>query len=132
MSRLQGWMHSARSLLRPSKVSDETADEMAFHVERQTQKHVNEGIPADIARQMAMQEFGGPGRWKQEVSDARRGRWFDSVVQDIRYGSRSLRKHRGFSTVAIVTLAIGIGATTIAYTTVDHVLLRPLPYANAD
>lgn len=128
MSRVLGFMHSLRSLLHRSAANDDTAEEIADHIARQTRKHVAAGLDPAAARALAVNEFGGADRWREEVGDARAGRFLDSIGQDARYATRTLRRHRGFTVVAVLTLAIGIGGTVASFTLVDQVLLRPLPY----
>ncbi|HVT40028.1 MAG TPA: ABC transporter permease [Gemmatimonadaceae bacterium] len=132
MSRLLGFLHSARSILRRHTANLETADEIAFHLERQTQKHLRAGLTLEEARALAVREFGGTTRFRQETADVRHGRFVESLWRDARYGVRSLQRHAGFTVVALLTLAIGIGGTTAAWTIVDRLLLRPLPYPGAD
>jgi putative ABC transport system permease protein len=132
MSRLTGWRHSLGSMFRRAKADQETRDEIAFHVERQTRKHIDKGLSPEVARRKAELEFGGSARWREATADTRRGSVIESFRLDARYGVRSLRRHAGFTVVAVLTLAVGMGATMAAFSTIDHVLLRALPYPQAD
>src|SRR5687767_4897602 len=85
MSKLMGLLHIARSILRRRHVDSETAEEIAFHVDRQTRKHIEAGMAPDAARRLALLEFGGTARWREETADTRRGRTIDSVRQELSY-----------------------------------------------
>ena len=128
MSKLTGLLHIARSVLHRRRVDAETAEEIAFHVDRQTKKHIEQGMTPEAARTLALREFGGTTRWREETADTRRGSGIDSIRQDLSYAARLLRRAPGFSALSVLTLAIGLGGAITAFSIIDRVLFRPLPY----
>lgn len=106
--------------------------ELSFHLEQQIRDNIAGGMDPEQARREAAIEFGGLEQIKEECRDVRTGKWIETTIQDVRYGVRSLRKTPGFTFVALVTIAVGIGANTAIFSFVDAVLIRPLPFPDAD
>lgn len=107
-------------------------EEMQFHLDMETRKLRASGLSEVEARRQARIAFGGEERMKERARTERGTRWIDDTLADLRYAVRGLRRAPGFALVAVVTLSVGIGATTAMYTLVDGVLLRPLPYPESD
>jgi predicted permease len=130
------WYHEIGASLRAlfSKRQDEDAmnEEMQFHLEMETQHLIDQGMPPDEARRKAAIAFGGVERHKEGVRDERGSRWLEDLAQDVRYAIRTLARRPGFTTVAALTLALGIGATTTLFGVVKSVLLTPLPYGSPE
>ena len=107
-------------------------DELAFHVEQSTQARIAVGISPQEARRLAIIEFGGVERTREQCHEAQPGWWAGTVLQDIRYALRGFRRNTVFTLTVIATLALGIGATTAVFSVVDRILFRALPYAHDD
>jgi len=121
-----------RNLVSSRRVEANLDEEVHSHLEMLIAENIGAGMPPQEAQRAARIELGGIEQVKEQVREERTGSWFHSVLSDCRYGFRQLRKNPGTTAVMVFTLALAIGATTAIFSVVYGVLLRPLPYHDAD
>ena len=113
-------------------MEEQLEKELRFHLDQHVNELIARGDAPDLAQRNARLALGGPEQVKENCRDARGTRWLEDLFQDFRYALRTLRQRPGFAAVAILTLALGSGATTIMFTVINGVLLKPLAYPEAD
>ncbi len=123
-----GLLHRLRTLLRRRNAEAEMAEEMRFHLEQRTADYAADGLAPDDARYAAQRKFGNLASIQEQAREAHGWRWLENFVQDLRHGVRSLLKSPGFTLLAVITLALGIGANTAMFGMLQTILFKPLPY----
>ena len=127
MSLRAWWSRFRGTIRRDDALEREMEREMAFHLEMATERNVRHGMTPEAARRHAKLSFGSGDAVREEAREAYRARVAEDIVNDVRFAIRGLRRSPSFALIAILTVTIGIGASTAIFSVVDAVLLRPLP-----
>ena len=128
---LEKLSHRLRSLFLRQNADADLSDEIRDHLDQKTQLYLAQGLSPEESRRRAALDFGGVAKRTEECRDARNVTWLETFIADAKFGLRTLHRAPGFSLVAILTLALGIGANTAIFSVVDNIVLRPLPYPEA-
>ena len=121
-----------RSMFRKNQVDQELDEELQYHLDREIDEGLNRGLTPEAARYAALRAMGALAMSKEECRDMSYLTLFDDLSRDFQYATRSLRRNPGFATLAVLIMALGIGANTAVFSVVDAVLLKPLSYHDAD
>jgi len=126
------WWAKLLDFFRKSRVERDLDDEVRFHLEKQIEQNMAAGMDSEQARYAAQRVFGGVAQVKEECRDHRRGAFLDVLAQDLRFAARTFRKLPGFTAIAVAMVALGVGVNTAVFSAIDAVLLRSMPYREAE
>ena len=131
-SRLRVLASRVRGFFAGRRLDEDFQSELAAHLDMLTEENIRRGLPPDEARRQAHLRLGGAAQLRETQHDLRGLPWLETLLQDVHFGLRMLRKNPGFTAVAVLTLALGIGANTAIFSVIDGMLLNPVPFREPD
>ncbi len=131
-SRLRVWASRIRGFFVGHRLDEEFQRELASHLDLLTEENIRRGLPPDEARRQARLRLGGSAQLRETQHDLRGLPWLETLLQDVRFGLRMLRKNPGFLAVCVTALAFGIGVNTAMFSVLYAVVLKPFPFSQPD
>jgi hypothetical protein len=126
------WCRKLLNLVRQERLDREIDRELSFHINERADEFIASGMNKDEALRAARRQFGNYRQYQERTRDMDTNVWLETFAKDLRYAIRGLRRNPGFTLAAVITLGVGIGATTAVFTVLNGVLIKPLPYSEPE
>ena len=126
------WYRKLLNLVRQHRLHHDIERELSFHINERADEFIASGMNKDDALRTARRQFGNYRQYQERTRDMDIHVWLETLAKDLRYAVRGLRKNPGFTAAAVITLAVGIGATTTVFTVLNGILIKPLPYSEPE
>jgi predicted permease len=123
-----GWCRKTFNLVWSRRLDRDIERELSFHIAERAEDLAGSGVPEDEARRKALRQFGNYGLYKERTRDMGIHTWVEAIAKDVRYSLRGLWKKPAFTSITVITIGLGIAATTAIFSVVNGILIKPLPY----